>query len=171
MCGTAWPCAEAKGELLAEHGRTTRMVYLAALMGEAMIDLPDLAPGMLYDRFLSWPHSAFTLSRISVRAADGLSHRTNLEGVAVTNADEREAGPRLAPAADTPAQVALVGLNEIHNQIVEVTRERVLGLTLRDDFPEPMAELGMGDIWFGEEVAAWIGEHTRDVLTDMLRRG
>jgi prophage regulatory protein len=73
---------------------------------------------------------------------------------------------QLVPAAP----IVLVGVSEIHDLLLRISRERVEGLTYRDDFPEPAAELHGGVVWLREEVEAWIDEHG-DALAQMLRPG
>ena len=71
--------------------------------------------------------------------------------------------PQPAPAAP----IFLVGVSEIHDLLLRISRERVEGLTCRDDFPEPAAELLGGDVWLREEVEAWIDERG-DILAEIL---
>jgi len=67
-----------------------------------------------------------------------------------------------------PAPVALAGIDEIFSLLVKICRQRVLELTLRDDFPEPAADLAEGAVWFLDDVQAWINEHG-GAVADMLR--
>ena len=66
------------------------------------------------------------------------------------------------------ALTPLAGVDEILGLLVKISRERVLELTFRSDFPEPAAELAEGDVWRRDDVEAWINEHG-DVVADMLR--
>jgi hypothetical protein len=67
-----------------------------------------------------------------------------------------------------PAAGDLVGLSEIHDLLVRVTREFVEQLTCGGDVPEPAAELIGGAIWFREDVEAWIDGHG-DVLANLFK--
>ena len=40
-----------------------------------------------------------------------------------------------------------------------VSRQRVLQLAARDDFPEPLAVLTMGKVWRAGDVRAWAARH------------
>ena len=62
-----------------------------------------------------------------------------------------------------------VGVDEILTMLVKICRHRVMGLTFRDDFPAPAAELAAGAVWSREEVDAWLTEHG-DVLFDLLKQ-
>ncbi|MCW3817655.1 flavin reductase [Micromonospora sp. DR5-3] len=60
VCGAAWPCSPARLALLGEYreNRTGLLIYLGALLHEAMTDLADLnaqaSPEALANRFLTW---------------------------------------------------------------------------------------------------------------------
>ena len=71
-----------------------------------------------------------------------------------------------APVRSTP--VPLAGIDEIVDLLVRVSRGHVRELTLRSDFPKPVAELAEGDIWLRDDVEAWINDHG-DALADLLR--
>ena len=64
-----------------------------------------------------------------------------------------------APELTQSAPIPLAGITEIRAMLGQISRERVLELTFRSDFPEPAAELVEGDVWLLEEVEAWINEH------------
>jgi prophage regulatory protein len=53
----------------------------------------------------------------------------------------------------------LGGIEEIRLLLVKISRERVLELTFRANFPEPAADLAEGAVWFLDEVEAWIKEN------------
>jgi hypothetical protein len=63
-----------------------------------------------------------------------------------------------------PDSLCFVGLSEVYDRLVKITRDGVLEITYRDDFPEPIAELIGGDIWDGDEVDAWIAGHADELL-------
>lgn len=63
----------------------------------------------------------------------------------------------------------IVGMDEIRALLVDVSMEGVQEITFRNDFPEPAAELAAGDVWFLEDVEAWINEHG-DVAADVFKR-
>ena len=70
--------------------------------------------------------------------------------------------------ASTPAPIPLVGVDEIHDLIVRISREHVRELTYRDGFPEPAAELAGGDVWFRADIEAWICDNA-DAVAELLR--
>lgn len=74
------------------------------------------------------------------------------------------------PELTQSAPIPLVGTAEISDLLVHITRNCVLELTLRSDFPETAAELAAGDVWLREDVEAWLDEHP-DALADMLKQG
>lgn len=60
-CKRAWPCANAKADLLEEFQEfpSVLTIYLSAQMYDAMVDMTrdgEPAPVDLYERFLSWIH-------------------------------------------------------------------------------------------------------------------
>jgi prophage regulatory protein len=73
-----------------------------------------------------------------------------------------------APAPNPSTPVPLAGIDEILVLLLKISRQRVLELTFRSDFPEPAAELVEGDIWFLEDVEAWINGHG-DALADVFK--
>jgi predicted DNA-binding transcriptional regulator AlpA len=44
-----------------------------------------------------------------------------------------------------------------------VSRQRVYELTSREDFPPPLAVLGMGKVWKYDDVAAWARSRGRQI--------
>lgn len=65
------------------------------------------------------------------------------------------------------AYLPLVGVAEIGDILVRISKESVLGLTFRADFPEPYAELAEGDVWCRDDVVSWIDGH-RDAVAAMF---
>lgn len=55
-------------------------------------------------------------------------------------------------------KIRLVGSAEIRVLLGGVSRQRVYQITSRRDFPEPVAELSMGNVWLAEDVEKWIAE-------------
>lgn len=55
-CGGPWPCPTRQRELLAEYqgARVSLMLYLSGCFTQACVDLPMVASGRLYHRFLGW---------------------------------------------------------------------------------------------------------------------
>jgi prophage regulatory protein len=43
----------------------------------------------------------------------------------------------------------LMGAHEIRMRLSRISRQRVYQLTSRRDFPTPVAELAMGNVWLG----------------------
>lgn len=59
VCGTSWPCANAKEDLLGEFDRfpSVLRIFMATQMYDAFDDLAGrgrLPPAHLYERFLAW---------------------------------------------------------------------------------------------------------------------
>jgi prophage regulatory protein len=65
------------------------------------------------------------------------------------------------------APPALAGTEEILALLVKISRQGVRELTFRSDFPEPLAELAEGDVWFLEDIKAWINGHG-DAVADVF---
>jgi len=53
-------------------------------------------------------------------------------------------------------KLRLVGSHEIREMLGGISRQRVYQITSRRDFPAPVAELAMGNVWQTEDVEAWI---------------
>jgi prophage regulatory protein len=62
----------------------------------------------------------------------------------------------------TVAREELVGPAELL-ELLGVGRTRLVQLTQRSDFPEPVAELVMGKIWELSSVRAWAEQHGREL--------
>lgn len=56
-----------------------------------------------------------------------------------------------------PAEQDLMGNAEVA-AFLGVSRQRVLQLAARDDFPRPVAVLKMGQVWRAEDVRQWKDE-------------
>lgn len=54
----------------------------------------------------------------------------------------------------------LVGTAEVA-AMLGVSRQRVLALAKRGDFPSPLAVLSMGNVWRGSDVRKWAAERGR----------
>ncbi|WP_433796798.1 helix-turn-helix transcriptional regulator [Actinoplanes sp. CA-252034] len=54
-----------------------------------------------------------------------------------------------------------MGAHEIRERLGGVSRQRAYQITARADFPKPVAALGQGKVWAGEDVEAWVREHRR----------
>ena len=61
-------------------------------------------------------------------------------------------------------QVRLVGAHKIRVRLGGISRQRVHRITMRADFPAPIAELGQGRVWLADEVDAWIARRRRPAL-------
>ena len=168
VCCEPWPCAPAKVELAEEYlnDRVSGTIYLAMGLHDAINDsfyLAGPAPADLWNRFLGW--------FVALRP----KHTTDRHAVAGSG-KYPDAKPLLsgglAVTADNPpsqsAPLSLVGIPEISDLLVRITRQCVLELTLRSDFPEPTAELAAGEVWCREDVEAWIDEHPAAVA-DVLK--
>ncbi|MFI5493578.1 helix-turn-helix transcriptional regulator [Actinoplanes sp. NPDC051859] len=55
-------------------------------------------------------------------------------------------------------KLQLVGAHEIRRMLGEISRQRVYQLTSRRDFPAPIAELAMSNVWLAADVETWIAE-------------
>jgi prophage regulatory protein len=51
-----------------------------------------------------------------------------------------------------------MGAAEIAERL-KVTRQRAYQITVRRDFPEPLATLAMGQVWLADDVEQWIREN------------
>lgn len=51
----------------------------------------------------------------------------------------------------------VMGAAEIADRL-GVTRQRAYQLTARRDFPAPIAQLAMGQVWSTDDVEAWVAE-------------
>ncbi|MBQ1027802.1 AlpA family transcriptional regulator [Micromonospora sp. C95] len=60
-------------------------------------------------------------------------------------------------------KLRLVGSAEIRIMLGGVSRQRVYQITTRRDFPEPVAQLSMGNVWLAEDVERWIAERRADL--------
>jgi prophage regulatory protein len=49
----------------------------------------------------------------------------------------------------------LVGAHEIRIVLGGISRQRVYQLTMRADFPAPVADLALGKVWLADDVDAW----------------
>ncbi|MFF0144613.1 hypothetical protein ATK36_3206 [Amycolatopsis sulphurea] len=58
-----------------------------------------------------------------------------------------------------------VGGAEI-GRLFGISRQRVYQLTSRADFPEPVAQLAMGNVWRTEDVRGWARNHGRAMPGD-----
>jgi predicted DNA-binding transcriptional regulator AlpA len=60
----------------------------------------------------------------------------------------------------------LMGSAEIGRRLGGVSRTRVYQLTQRRGFPEPYAQLDMGNVWLADDVEDWIRAHRPDLVED-----
>jgi prophage regulatory protein len=95
--------------------------------------------------------------------------RQSQERNARNNVENRPEGANRSRPAE-PADPRLAGLGEILDRLVRISRDGILEMTFRDDFPEPLAELVGGAVWDGDEVDAWIRSHPEE-LFDLFRVG
>ncbi|GGQ77469.1 helix-turn-helix transcriptional regulator [Couchioplanes azureus] len=58
----------------------------------------------------------------------------------------------------------LLGAHEIRVMLGSISRQRVYQLTSRRDFPAPVAQLSMGNVWLAEDVESWIAAHRPPVV-------
>jgi predicted DNA-binding transcriptional regulator AlpA len=58
--------------------------------------------------------------------------------------------------------IRLMGAHEIRARLGGVSRQRTYAITRRADFPAPVARLGQGTVWNGDEVEAWMAVHRHD---------
>ena len=59
-------------------------------------------------------------------------------------------------------RIQLVGPAEL-TRLLGVSRTRLVQLSSRPDFPEPVAELVMGKVWALSDVQAWAGRNGRQL--------
>ncbi|RZU48722.1 hypothetical protein EV385_0442 [Krasilnikovia cinnamomea] len=55
----------------------------------------------------------------------------------------------------------LMGAEEIRVRLGGVSRQRTYQITIRGDFPEPIADLAQGKVWLAQDVEAWMSAHRR----------
>lgn len=56
-----------------------------------------------------------------------------------------------------------MGPAEIGRRLGGISRARVYQITQRRNFPEPIADLDMGNVWLADDVEAWIAEHRPEI--------
>jgi hypothetical protein len=66
----------------------------------------------------------------------------------------------------TVNDMELVGISEIRRMMGGLSRQRVNVIANSKGFPDPVAELDMGNVWRREDVLAWIREHRPDLLQE-----
>lgn len=54
-----------------------------------------------------------------------------------------------------------MGADEIRVRLGGVSRQRAYMITIRADFPAPVAELAQGKVWLTTDVEAWMAGHGR----------
>lgn len=59
-----------------------------------------------------------------------------------------------------------MGPAEIGRRLGGIGRARVYQITQRRNFPAPIAELDMGNVWLAEDVEAWIRDHRPELAED-----
>ncbi len=67
----------------------------------------------------------------------------------------------------TPVTLDLVGMGELM-KVLGVSRSRVWQMSLRPDFPAPVASLIMGSIWALDDVKAWADKRGRTLNLEAL---
>lgn len=70
---------------------------------------------------------------------------------------------RLMPAR---RDIKLMGPAEIGRRLGGIGRARVYQITQRRNFPEPIAQLEMGNVWLAEDVEVWIKAHRPELAED-----
>lgn len=55
-------------------------------------------------------------------------------------------------------KLRLVGAHEIRVMLGDISRQRVYQLTSWRDFPTPVAQLAMGNVWIAADVEEWIAK-------------
>lgn len=63
-------------------------------------------------------------------------------------------------------ELRLMGPAEIGKRLGGIGRTRVYQITQRRNFPLPIAELEMGNVWLAEDVEAWIREHRPELAEE-----
>jgi prophage regulatory protein len=56
-------------------------------------------------------------------------------------------------------KIPLMGAAEIRQRLGGISENRVYQLTRHRDFPAPVAELAMGNVWHRDDVEAWIKQY------------
>jgi prophage regulatory protein len=63
----------------------------------------------------------------------------------------------------TGGKLPLMGTAEIRRRFGGISAQRVNEIVKKPTFPEPVADLDMGRIWYRPAVEAWIAEHREDL--------
>jgi len=63
-------------------------------------------------------------------------------------------------------ELHLMGSAEIGKRLGGITRTRVYQITQRRNFPAPVAQLQMGNVWLAEDVEDWIRQHRPELAED-----
>jgi len=78
---------------------------------------------------------------------------------------------RVADVNDSPARPSarldLLGMGELM-KLLGVSRSRVWQISLRPDFPPPVATLIVGNIWLREDIIRWADQRGRALHPDPL---
>lgn len=70
-----------------------------------------------------------------------------------------------APSVCSVEKVKLMGAAEIQRRL-NLGRNRVFQITSNRNFPEPYAELTMGNVWAADDVEAWIAVHRPELAEE-----
>lgn len=63
-------------------------------------------------------------------------------------------------------KIPLMGAAEIRQRLGGLSKSRVYQITSSRSFPEPVAELTMGNVWHRDDVERWIVEHRPDEVDE-----
>jgi predicted DNA-binding transcriptional regulator AlpA len=59
-----------------------------------------------------------------------------------------------------------MGAGEIRKRLGGLSESRVYQITNGRNFPKPVAELSMGNVWHTADVEAWIAEHRPELAEE-----
>jgi hypothetical protein len=55
-CGKPWPCDPARERMIADLDPVALAITMWHILEDAVLELPGMPPGELFDRFISWTH-------------------------------------------------------------------------------------------------------------------
>lgn len=62
-CGKAWPCQEAKDDIVATMDRVGRVIYMGLHMVDAVSDQLDAESAAIFDRFVGWARGSWATAQ------------------------------------------------------------------------------------------------------------
>lgn len=63
QCDEAWPCQEAKDDIVATMDRVGRVIYMGLHMVDAVSDQLDADSAAIFDRFVGWARDSWATAQ------------------------------------------------------------------------------------------------------------